>query len=370
MRRNNKISRGKKLFQPPGTLVFIGEKKLDSCEINYITYDEEKSFTKKLHSFTDLKNVKETYKTVWLSVKGLHDIDNIDLIGKEYNIHPLVMEDIVNTGQRAKIEYYDNYLFCVVKPMEFENKSTKIKSYENKLGENKSSIIITEQISFLLMRDTLISFQENHTFNFDDIVLSINARKGRIAKNGADYLFYSLLDNLIDHYFVILEKLSDDFEIIEDEIITKPTPEALKKIHLIKNNLITFRRAVWPLREFIRTLEHEDFNAINESTRIYFKDLYDHTVQIMETVETLRDVLSNLQDLYLSSQSSKMNEIMKVLTVISTIFIPLTFIAGVYGMNFKFMPELDFHYGYPLVMLIMLITGACMIYYFKMKKWF
>jgi magnesium transporter len=229
--------------------------------------------------------------------------------------------------------------------------------------------INSEQVSIIFGQNFVISFQEKEGDVFNPIREMIRTGKGRIRKMGADYLAYSLIDAIVDSYFIILEKLGENIEDIEDTMIANPTPETLQAIHRLKRKMILLRKSVWPLREVVSAIERSDSSLIQKPTRIYLKDVYDHTIQVIDTVETFRDVLSGMLDVYLSSISNKMNEIMKVLTIIATIFIPLTFIAGVYGMNFEYMPELKWQWGYPVIWFVMLIIGISMLAYFRKKKW-
>lgn len=227
----------------------------------------------------------------------------------------------------------------------------------------------TEQISLIIGSNYLISFQEDEGDVFDLIRERIRTDRGRIRKMGSDYLAYSLIDAIVDNYFTVLEKIGESIEDIEDELIKNPTPEILQKIHTLKRELIFLRKSVWPLRELISRLERWESQLIDKSIDIYLRDVYDHTIQVIDALETFRDMLSGMLDIYLTSASNRMNEVMKVLTIIATIFIPLTLVAGIYGMNFKYMPELDSPWGYPMVYVVMLIISLVMLIYFRRKKW-
>jgi len=257
---------------------------------------------------------------------GIHQLDNIEKIGEHFKIHPLVLEDIMNTGQRPKMEDFNDYLFIVLKML----------SYDEEENETK-----TEQVSLILSSKFVISFQESEGDVFDPVRERIRSDRGRIRKMGVDYLAYSLIDAIVDNYFMVLEKIGEKIEDIEDELVKNPTPEVLHTIHRLKRELIFLRKSVWPLREVISRLERWESPLIDKSIDIYLRDVYDHTIQVIDALETFRDMLSGMLDIYLSSLSNRMNEVMKVLTIIATIFIPLTLISSIYEMNFKYMPELD-----------------------------
>jgi magnesium transporter len=278
----------------------------------------------------------------------------VEKIGTHFGIHPLIMEDILHTGQRPKGEDLGDYLFIVLKMIYHDEEKDEV---------------IGEQLSLILGPNYVISFQEREGDVFNPIRERIRNAKGRIRKAGADYLAYVLVDAIVDHYFAILEELGGTIESLEEELVTNPRPETLQTIHTLKRELIFLRKSVWPLREVISGLEREESPLITEPTGIYLRDVYDHTIQVIDTIETYRDMVSGMLDIYLSSLSNRMNEVMKVLTMIATIFIPLTFIAGIYGMNFKFMPELEWHWGYPMALVVMLLIVGSMFIYFRRKKW-
>jgi magnesium transporter len=265
-----------------------------------------------------------------------------------------VLEDILNTDARPKTEDYGAYLFIIVKVLSFDEMTNGI---------------LKEQVSIVLGRNFVLSFQERGGDVFDIIRDRIRTGKGRVRKMQADYLAYVLMDAIVDNYFVVLETLGEKVEDLEEALVNKPTREAAHTLHLLKREMISLRRAIWPLREVISLLQRSESPLIRQGTGIYLRDVYDHTIQVIDTVEAQRDMLSGMLDIYLTSVSNRMSEVMKVLTIISTIFIPLTFIAGVYGMNFEFMPELKWRYGYPLIWLVMLAIGVAMLIQFKRRKW-
>jgi magnesium transporter len=343
-----------KVGLPPGTPIYVGEKKIEKVKISVINYDETQFLEKETRSPQDILPLKEKPTVTWISIAGIHEVDTIEEIGRSFGLHPLIVEDIVNTDQRIKMEDFGNYIFVVLKMFFYD--------------ENKNEIN-AEQMSLILGSNFVISFLENESDIFKPIKERIQNGKGRARKLGADYLAYSLLDAIVDNYFVILEKLGERIEDLEDELVVKPEPKILEEIHRLRREMIFLRKSVWPLREIIACLERGETSLIQKSTEIYIRDVYDHTIQVMDAVETYRDMLAGMLETYLSSISNKMNEIMKVLTIIATIFIPLTFIAGVYGMNFKFMPELGWRWSYLIIWAIMIVVAVFMIFFFKRKKW-
>ena len=293
---------------------------------------------------------------LWINIDGIHDPQIIDRIGAELGIHALTLEDIMNSSQRPKIEFFKDHIYCVLKMLHF-------------LPEEEE--ILIEQCSILTGKNYVITFQEESKNDiFTPIRKNLLQRGWEYARSGADFLTYALMDSIVDNYFVILEYISDRLEDMEEEIISKPTPEKLADLYSMKRKLISMRKSVWPLRELISRIQHEKPFLFKGETLIYVMDLYDHTIQIMDMIDTFRDIVSGLMDTYLSSINMQTNEIMKVLTIISTLFIPLTFITGLYGMNFDNMPELHWPAGYFIVLGIMGIILILMALYFKRKKWF
>ena len=345
----------KKTGLPPGTVVHIGDKRIEKAKIDIIDYDEAQFQEKAAKKAEECFPFKDTETVTWINISGIHDVEIIKKIGKEFKLHPLVLEDIVNTGQRPKYEDFDDHIFVVLKMLYYDDKSDEIK---------------TEQMSLVFGSNFVISFQELEGDVFHPIRERIRNSKGRIRKAGADYLAYALLDAVVDGYFIILEKIGERIEGIEEELVKNPTPETLKIIHDLKREMIFLRRSVWPLREVISVLERGESSIIHEKTQIYLRDVYDHTIQVIDTIETFRDMVSGMLDIYLSSVSNRMNQVMKILTMIATIFIPLSFIAGIYGMNFKYMPELEWKPGYFIALGLMFVIGLSMFIHFKRKKWF
>ncbi len=338
----------------PGEIIHIGERKADEVKISVIDYDDKNFQEKEIVGIEEALPFKDIPTVTWINIDGLHAVDIIEKIGNVFEIHPLTLEDIVNTGQRPKYEDFDKYIFVVLKMLMFDDLKKEI---------------VSEQISLIFGSNYVISFQEREGDVFDSIRERIRNAKGRIRKMGADYLAYSILDAVVDNYFAILEKLGDKIEDVEEGLVVNPTPHTLQAIHNLKRDIIFLRKSVWPLREVVGSLERGESKLVKKSTSIFLRDLYDHTIQTIDTIETFRDMVSGVLDIYLSSVSSRMNEIMKVLTIFAAIFIPLTFIAGVYGMNFEFMPELKWKWGYFLVLGIMTVASFGMLAYFRRKKW-
>jgi len=344
----------KKVGLPPGTPLHVGEKKISRAKITVIDYDEGQFQEKEAKTVEECFPLKDKPHVTWINIDGVHQVDIIEKIGTRLNIHPLVLEDIMNTTQRPKMEDFVDYIFIVLKMLHYEEDENRAKA---------------EQVSVILGSNFVISFQENEGDIFDPIRERIKSERGRIRKMGADYLAYSLIDATVDNYFTILEKLGERIEDIEDELVSNPALETLQGIHSLKREMVFLRKSVWPLREAVNRLEKWESPLVSRSLGIYLRDVYDHTIQVIDSIETFRDMLSGLLDIYLSSVSNRMNEIMKVLTIIATISIPLTVITGIYGMNFQFMPELQWQWSYPLVLLAMLTLGITMLIYFRRKEW-
>ena len=357
------FNRSKKLGKPPGTLIFVGDQKIERQEINLIEYNETE--------FNEMKDTKFDYMkgklsletdnlTNWIDIIGLHGVENVEKVGSLFELHPLTLEDILNTDQRPKLEEYPNYIYIVI----------KLISYDTDISQ-----VVVEQMSLVLGKGYLITFQEQKTRTFIELKERIRNKKGKITSYGPDYLAYSIIDVIVDNYFTVLEKLGEDIEDLEEELVINPKSDTIQSIHQFKREMIALRKSVWPLREVITRLMREDSNFVDQRTDLYLRDVYDHTIQVIDTIETYRDLLSGMLDIYLSSMSNRMNEIMKLLTLIGTIFIPLSFITGLYGMNFSHdasplnMPELYWPFGYVYVWIVMLSVVFTMLFYFRRKKW-
>jgi magnesium transporter len=342
----------KQAGQPPGALPVISEP-ADLPVITVIDYDASHFVEKQVSQISECFPFRDTETVTWINVDSLRNVKIIDDLGKCFTIHPLILEDIFNTDQRPKMEDLENYLYLNLKMLTYLNKENGIR---------------IEHISMLIGPNFLISFLEDAGDVFDPVRERIR-KDGRIRKFGPDYLAYALIDGIVDNYFMVMEKLEEQVEDLEEELVTSPTQNSLQKINRLKKDMIFLRKSVWPLREMINNLERSESALIKESTKIYLRDVYDHTIQVIDTLETFRDMVSGMIDIYLSGLSYKMNEIMKVLTLIATIFIPLTFVVGLYGMNFKNMPEIEWEFGYYSVLIVMVIMVAGMLTYFKRKKW-
>lgn len=338
----------------PGALVYTGEKKSETIKITLIDYDETQFQEKEIRTVEECLPFKDSSTVTWVNIDGIHQIEIIEKIGNLFNIHPLVLEDIASIDQRPKMEDLGDYIFVVLKMLYLGEKNIEIKD---------------EQVSLVLASKFVISFQESEGDVFNSVRERIRTGKGRIRKMGTDYLCHALIDAVVDNYFVILENFGEKISSLEEELVTNPTPKTMHAIHSLKREIVFLRKFVWPLREVINGLERGESKLIKKTTTIYLKDLYDHTIQVIDTIETFRDMVSGILDIYLSSISNRMNEVMKVLTIIATIFIPLTFIAGVYGMNFKYMPELEFRFGYYIIWSVMIFLAVTMLIYFKKRKW-
>jgi magnesium transporter len=347
--------RSAKAGLPPGTLVHVGTEKVAESRIRIMDYDESSVRENKETTLSECLTLRDSETVTWIDIEGLRDIPLLESLGSCYGLHPLILEDILNTDQRPKADDMESYIYVVLKMLDIDPASLEI---------------VSEQVSIVFGRNYVISLQEGREGDlFEPLRERIRGGKGRLRKMGPDFLAYSLLDTIIDHYFLILEKFAERIEGLEEDLIQDPRPEILGQIHHLKREMIFLRKSAWPLREVVNVLEKSDSQLIRPATKIFLRDIYDHAIHIIDSIETYREMLSSMLDIYLSSVSNRMNQVMKVLTVIATIFMPLTFLAGIYGMNFKFMPELAWRWGYPLVLLIMLGVGAVMVYLFKKKNW-
>jgi magnesium transporter len=342
----------KKMALPPATPVFTGEKKVEETKITAAIYDEKSVEFKELE-VGELESVVRSAlalnKKLWIDVVGVHDESLIAKICEVLGIHPLAAEDILNTAQRVKIEDYDDHLFLVLKILLY-NETLEI-----------------DQLSLVLKKNLVATFEEREYWFLDSIRSRLKSG-GRMRKLAGDYLSYTILDAVVDSYFEALLKISDEIEVLEDEVVSGDST-LIGKIHSLKREILAFRNAVWPLRDVLSFFTRVEHELIGEEVKVYYRDVYDHAVRLMEVLETQRELLVSLRDLFLSAVSNKLNEIMKVLTMIATIFIPLSFIAGVYGMNFKYMPELEWKYGYPAVLTVMAVIALVMIAFFRRKGW-
>lgn len=340
--------------QVPGELVFIGKRKMADSTIRVIDYTKESLTELELQSISDGIAFKDTDTVTWINVNGLHETDLIREVGDGFGLHPLVLEDIVNTGQRPKMEEFDDYLFFVIKMMSYDQKDGKIHS---------------EQLSMVLGKTFLLTFQERPGDVFEPVRDRIRKQKGRIRGVGIDYLAYALLDTIIDNYIFIIERMGEQIEAVEDEILDNPTQEILTRINNYKREMNYLRKSIRPAKEFILQLSRLDSNLIQETTIPFLKDLLDLSTQAVEVIDTYREMLSDHLNIYNTGVGNRLNEIMKVLTIFSAIFIPLTFIAGIYGTNFEYLPELHYRYSYFIFWGVMLLVAVVMIKFFKRRNW-
>jgi magnesium transporter len=347
--------RSRKAGLPPGALIHIGDKLTEATRMTVLDYDEAQVQEKEIKTVDECRPFKDRPTVTWVQMVGLQDTNILEELGTVFGLHPLTLEDILNTDQRPKMEDFGEYIYVVLKTF-------------YSAGDQRDDIV-PEQISIVLGAGFVISFQERESDLFKSVIERVMAGKGRLRKSGADYLTYSLVDTIVDHYFGILETLGEKIEVTEEALIKDPSTATLQAIQHLKRKMLFLRKSVWPLRETINSLGRTESPLIHESSSIYFKDIYDHTIQVIDTIETFRDMLSGMLDIYLSSISNRMNEIMKMLTIIATIFMPLTFLAGVYGMNFKYMPELEWPWGYFMVLAIMITIAVLMLFYFRKRKW-
>lgn len=339
----------------PGSLVHLGKRRVDEARIRLVEYDERDLTETDLPTDAEWAGYDNPQPVSWINVDGLHDLDCIQRIGDAFGIHALTLEDVLNTGHRAKLEEFDSYIFAVLKMIRWDDAAREVR---------------TEQLSLILGRGYLLTFQEQPGDVFEPVRGRIRLSRGQIRKLGPDYLAFALMDAVVDNYMVVLERLGEELEAIEEALEDgQPQPELLRRIHNLKREMMFVRRAVWPVRECLSNLSRDESPLVSTGTQVFFRDLQDHTMQVVETLEIMRDMANGLQDLYLSMVSNRMNEVMKVLTIIATIFIPMTFFAGIYGMNFENMPELKWEWGYPALWGVMIACFLGILSFFRKKRW-
>lgn len=340
----------------PGSLVFTGEQKMEKPRLRMIDYTHSELKEIEVSKIEEgLPYIQREDSVTWVNIDGIHDVELFRKIQDQFEIHPLAIEDILNTGARPKFEAHEKYLLITLKAISFDNENGKV---------------VLEQLSFILGPGYVLSFQESPGNFFDSVRDRLRNSRGRIRNRGADYLCYALVDAIVDSYYKLPEALSQSIENIEAKVLSDAGPEDLEAIYNLKRELVILDRAMWPVLELVNGMRKEESGLISEGLGPYLHDLSDHAQQLTGSVHAIREMTSNLQDLYLSTVSNSTNEVMKVLAIIATIFIPLTFIAGVFGMNFEFMPELKMKYAYYITLMIMVVVGVAMTYYFKRKKWF
>lgn len=347
--------RARKTGLPPGTLIHIGDRMVEHARLSLIDYTPDSLTFRPLQSAAEAITFKDSPSISWINITGLHDTALLEEIGRGFEIHPLILEDIGNTDQRPKLDLGERHHFIVAKML--------------KVIQGETLTLDSEQISFIVGPNYLLTFQEKEGDLFNPVRERIRQSKGRLRKTGPDYLAYALLDLMVDNYFVALEALAEEIDAIEDQILGRPNAQITQRIHRMKRTLLLMRKATWPLREMITSLLRDESNLVKPETHLFLRDLYDHTIHIFDTIETYRDMLSGLLEVQLSNSNNRMSEVIKVLTIIATIFIPLTFVAGVYGMNFEYMPELSWTWGYPIILLLMFGIGGGMLVWFRIKKW-
>ncbi len=344
----------KHIGQVPGAIIYTGEKTEQKLFIESFDYTETTINEQELTNIEDVFSYKSTESTTWININGLNYIDEIEKIGNHYDLHPLILEDIVNTSQRPKIDEYEDYIFIILKMLYYD----------------KDENIVSEQVSMVLGDNYVLTFQEAEGDVFDTVRDRLRQSKGRIRNLGSDYLLYALIDAVVDHYYIVNETMGNKVEDLEDLLFEGIIKEHLNKQVLdLKKELLKVRRVIFPLREIISRIEKSDHKLIKKKTIQFYRDIYDHIIQLSDTIDIYREMIFSLMDMYMTSISNKMNEVMKVLTIMATIFIPLTFIAGIYGMNFDHMPELHYEYSYYILWAVMVIVFLAMLYYFKRKKW-
>lgn len=349
--------RSKKIGLPPGTLVHIGAVPTEKAKLSIFYYTESEYEERIINNLEELDAYRSRPGNIWLNIDAVNDLQLIEKIGAYFELHGLTLEDIANTEQRPKREDFTSYIYVVLKMLHH--------------NDSKDKQFTPEQVSLILGPRYVITFQEQErkgdVFNF--VRERIRNNKSRLRRSGVDYLMYALMDAIVDYYFYVLETLGEEIEVLESKIVADPGPDLLPELYSLKRQTLFFRRSVWPLREVVVALEREETELISDATHMYLRDIYDHVIQVIDNIETDRERLASMLDIYLSSTSNRLNSVMKVLTIITVIFMPLTFIAGIYGMNFEHMPELKLEMGYPLTLAAMGLIALSMIVYFRRKGW-
>lgn len=352
VRKKKKKRQRKHAGLPPGTVWYTGELREEPSSLHATRYNTEGTSEERISADT-LPAPPAAGEVQWIRMEGVHDTDTVQRIGEHYGLHALTLEDITNTVHRPKLEIFDDYLLVIL----------------HHLRRDESDVLVDEQIALVLTGSTVISFSTGKQEVFDPNRERIAAPNGRFRARGADYLFYTLIDSVVDHYVLMLESIDDNIEDREEEVLSAPTPDTIAALHDLRRILMQLRRAVLPLRDVLMQLRIDEHALISSDISVFLHDVQDHLNQVMDTIESDRESISGLIELYMTHESNRMNEVMKVLTIIATVFIPLTFIAGVYGMNFHHMPELQFPWAYPAVLGLMLLVAIVMFIYFRRKHW-
>jgi magnesium transporter len=345
----------RKVAAAPGTIEYAGPVRQERPFIELMDYTPDSLDERTVETIEEAFAFRDNDHVSWVNIDGLHDTELLRKLGDHYGLHLLVVEDIVNVHQRPKVEEYDGYLFVVARMIYLEDDGVQLRS---------------EQMSFVLGEQWLLSFQEVHGDVFANVRERIRGGRGRARQMGVDYLLYALLDAIVDHYFIILEKLGERIEALEDAVNDDPGPETLQQVHEMRREMILLRKSVWPMREVLASMLRTESHLIRDETNVFLRDVYDHAIQVIDAIESFRDMLSSIQDLYMSNISNRMNEVMKVLTIIATIFVPLTFVAGIYGMNFEVLPELHWKWSYLVFWIVILAMGGGMVAFFRRRGWF
>lgn len=336
----------------------VGETHESECKVSIVQYNTSTLIRQEVSSIAELKQLKSTGLITWVHVNGLSDIHIVESIGQELNIHPLVLEDILSTHQRPKLEEYEDFLYLVIKGISLIS-----------LNPEKNFSLQYEQISILLLADYVVTFKEKADATFDPIYIHLQNRNGRLRQFGSDYLAYVILDTIVDEYFVVEDNLDEIIDPLEDNILFNSNKEMLQTVQQIRRGLISMKRNISPLRELLATIQRIDTPLLQERTLRYYGDVYDHVLRVNDSLESYRERISAMHDIYLSSINNKLNETMKILTIFASIFIPLTFIAGIYGMNFEYMPELKWRWAYPALWVVFVVIGVGLLLFFKRKRW-
>jgi magnesium transporter len=354
MKKTTSSKASRKTGLAPGSVVYVGKKAGKELFIDDFDYSKDYLDEKKLKNIEEVISFENKDTITWINVNGLNHVKEIEKLGKDFELHPLILEDIANTQQRPKLEEHDKYIFVVLKMLYFD----------------KDQNLKFENISFIQGTNYVLSFQEADGDVFDMVRDRLRNSKGRVRSNGADYLLYALMDAIVDNYFNLMEIMGEKIEELEENLFSeKPNKDLIHEIHGLKREILKIRRAVYPLREVVNHIDKVDPSLITEKTQLYLRDLYDHVIQVSESIDIQRELIWSLMDMHMTTISNRMNEVMKVLTIMATIFIPLTFIAGIYGMNFENIPELKFEYGYFVLWGVMVVVFLAMLYYFKRKEW-